>query len=454
MDPIRAVDEGRDEDMLIITAWVKKELFNQVKFLYQPDDDLAVGGYIYRKFLLDCKDRLVGLKIREREPSESRRRYCESLWNHATRKKANLVTKGINARHSSIYSSTLNRFNGKSMTFVEAQQSCDANFVSSLFTDLCDQCSEENLIFPSLEAFECGIACPVVHVMFYDWFLKSSVGDSAWKQAIYNPKDPLEPMAPIQGEAFAMILLKNNYFAWLSEAKLRLKDQLVTEYDTKKEKQGKVEDAGLYFLRQCHLNLDVDMEHFSGNTPAIPEIDKIVVKPNGRYPDIYKEVSLDHMLQMKRVAGLVLKNTKYKEMKKGLQEMTNIKKRQHVEAEQDSSDDEEEEPQGEGASPQRRTRRKLLKSFREYTTSNDKEGRFKGWSVRAGKDMAEYIEKWTAPEFLARRQLFWMAYRESYKRKQDALGKKKKPSGAQVNPPNYQTKVWGFEDIPDEVVNI
>jgi len=62
------------------------------------------------------------------------------------------------------------------------------------------------------------------------------VGDSAWKQAIYNPKDPLEPMAPIQGEAFAMILLKNNYFAWLSEAKLRLKDQLVTEYNTKKEK--------------------------------------------------------------------------------------------------------------------------------------------------------------------------------------------------------------------------
>jgi len=50
MDPIRAVDEGRDEDMLIITAWVKKELFNQVKFLYQPEDDLAVGGYIYRKF--------------------------------------------------------------------------------------------------------------------------------------------------------------------------------------------------------------------------------------------------------------------------------------------------------------------------------------------------------------------------------------------------------------------
>ena len=76
--------------------------------------------------------------------------------------------------------------------------------------------------------------------MFYNWFLKSSVGDSAWKQAIYNPTNPLEPMAPIQGEAFAMILLKNNYFAWLSEAKLRLKELLVTEYDTKKEKHTKV----------------------------------------------------------------------------------------------------------------------------------------------------------------------------------------------------------------------
>jgi len=51
-----------------------------------------------------------------------------------------------------------------------------------------------------------------------------------------------------------MILLKNIYFAWLSDAKMRLKELLVTEYDTKKEKQNKVDDAGLYyFLRNCQF---------------------------------------------------------------------------------------------------------------------------------------------------------------------------------------------------------
>lgn len=113
MEPNRAVEDGRSDDLLILSAWVKKDLFNQVKFLYELDEDLAVNGQIYNKFLLECKDRLVGLKIRERETSEYRRRYCESLWNHATRKKGNLVTRGLNARRSSIYSGTQNRFHGK-----------------------------------------------------------------------------------------------------------------------------------------------------------------------------------------------------------------------------------------------------------------------------------------------------------------------------------------------------
>ena len=42
MDPIRAVEDGRIDDLLILSAWVKKELFIQVKFLYELDKDLAV----------------------------------------------------------------------------------------------------------------------------------------------------------------------------------------------------------------------------------------------------------------------------------------------------------------------------------------------------------------------------------------------------------------------------
>ena len=253
-----------------------------------------------------------------------------------------------------------------------------------------------------------------------------------------------------------MILLKNNYFAWLSEAKLRLKELLVTEYNTKKEKQTKVEDAGLYFLCNFHFNFDVEVNHNPAAGQALPDIDKIVLKPNGRYQAIYQEVASEHLERMKGIASLASKNMKYKEMKKGLQQMLLMKRKRQEEEAEDSSDDaqEAEEDQEEEGSPQRRKRRKILRSFREYTSANDEEGRFKGWSCRAGQDMAEYMEKWSASHLLYRRQLFWLAYRESYKRKQDALGKKKKPPSAQPKPPNYQKKVWGFLDFPDEVVNI
>ena len=83
-----------------------------------------------------------------------------------------------------------------------------------------------------------------------------------------------------------MILLKNNYFAWLSEAKLRLKELFVTEYDTKKEKQNKEADAGLYFLGKCLLNFDVEVNPNPIEGDALPDMDKILLKPNGRYPAI------------------------------------------------------------------------------------------------------------------------------------------------------------------------
>ena len=103
---------------------------------------------------------------------------------------------------------------------------------SILHTDLCNLCSERQMVFPSLEAFEQGVNLPSVYVIFYDYFVKSSVGDSAWKEACLEAVDPTEPIAVPQGESFALLLLKNNYFAWLWEAKTSLGDRLITDYDT------------------------------------------------------------------------------------------------------------------------------------------------------------------------------------------------------------------------------
>ena len=113
--------DGRSDDLIIISRWARKELFAQVKFLYNADVDLCVGGTLFNMFLRDCKDRLVGLKINANRNTEYRRLYIKSLWMEATRnKRQNLVAEGLNARRSSIYSATQNRFNGfsiKRMTF-------------------------------------------------------------------------------------------------------------------------------------------------------------------------------------------------------------------------------------------------------------------------------------------------------------------------------------------------
>ena len=105
--------DGRCDDLLILSRWVRKELFAQVKFLYNPEVDLRVGGMLFNMFLRDCKGRLVGLKLNANRNSEYKMMYAESLWTEATRRKRNLVADGLNARRSSIYSATQNRFNGK-----------------------------------------------------------------------------------------------------------------------------------------------------------------------------------------------------------------------------------------------------------------------------------------------------------------------------------------------------
>ena len=63
-------NDGREEDLKIISQWVRKELFVKVKFLYDVEEDLAVNGNIYNHFVRDCKLKLLGLKLNADQPSE------------------------------------------------------------------------------------------------------------------------------------------------------------------------------------------------------------------------------------------------------------------------------------------------------------------------------------------------------------------------------------------------
>jgi len=301
-------------------------------------------------------------------------------------------------------------------------------------------------VFPSLEAFEEGIKLPLLYMVFYDYFFRSSVGDATWKKAIMESEDPTEPLAPEQGEAFAMLLLRNNYFAWLWEAKSQYKDLLVTEYDPKKEREQKFEDLGYYFLN-CQIDLDADEDE--------EDMAKIVLLP-GRSETIgiYDTLLGKSRRELKKIWLAASKNKKYKEFKKALGQASDTVD-QNSEDEPEGDNDEvvekenESNQQGEqhasGLMEQRTKKRKILKSFREYTNSNDAEGKFKGWSARAGEDLAALTHKLST--VTSKEKVFRRAYRHVNKQKIVASNKKKH-ANKEPKPVNYQSNIWNLEVIP------
>lgn len=114
-------------DLDVTGKWVREELFQRVKFLYNPAKELQVGGSIYQFFLRQCEPRFRGtLKCRQSatttEKEEAKRHndmYCQMIWMEATKKKRNIVCEGLNSRRSSVYTSLNNRFVGKYKVWFE-----------------------------------------------------------------------------------------------------------------------------------------------------------------------------------------------------------------------------------------------------------------------------------------------------------------------------------------------
>jgi hypothetical protein len=96
---------------------------------------------------------------------------------------------------------------------------------------------------------------------------------------------------------------------------------------------------------------------------------------------------------------------------------------------------------------QRSKKRKLLRTFREYTNPNENEGQFKGWSKRAATDMKELCAKLQSNP-IEKKQLFWAAYRQTYQNKQDSAGKKKKKVVLEPVDLNYVQDIWNIGGIP------
>lgn len=106
---------GKDvelQDIDVMRKWVKEELFHKVRFVYDKKKDLEIGGLIYSRFVLDCRERLVGLK-KAGSNKQMRMMYVKMLWTKANNSANNLVRKGLGSKRTSIYTAMNNQFIGK-----------------------------------------------------------------------------------------------------------------------------------------------------------------------------------------------------------------------------------------------------------------------------------------------------------------------------------------------------
>lgn len=77
---------------------------------------------------------------------------------------------------------------------------------------------------------------PKAYYLFYEYFYKSAIGETTWKECV---EDDTKRVGNVTTEAFALLLLSNNYKAWMYEAKQDYGDSLMTEYDTTQSNQFK-----------------------------------------------------------------------------------------------------------------------------------------------------------------------------------------------------------------------
>jgi hypothetical protein len=240
--------------------------------------------------------------------------------------------------------------------------------------ELCNLCYQNRAILPSLEAFEMGIEIPCIYFLFYEYFFKSSVGDVRWRKACVEETDQSAPLGSVQAEAFAMLQLKNNYFAWLLEAKEKLQ-LLVTDYDPDSKRAG-MKSAPEVYLKKLQLNVtgDGDME------------DLLVAEGDTKYNDLKKSAN-DLLVRARCMAK---NNATYKEVKKTVESLLNAGSK---DTDGEGGEDYDAENDDEKKRERQRKRRKVLKPFREYTVRQGEEGKFKGWSKRAASDMAALCKK-------------------------------------------------------------
>ena len=96
------------EDLVLLVNYIKNNLYPKVKFIYNPEVDLAVTGKIYNHFKTTCKDRIGGRCITE----PNRETYMETIWTMGANK--HMQKTALSQKRCAVYTVMQNKFSGMS----------------------------------------------------------------------------------------------------------------------------------------------------------------------------------------------------------------------------------------------------------------------------------------------------------------------------------------------------
>ena len=356
-------DQYLTADLFIVSSWAKKDLFRFCKFVQDNKEDLSTTSkiYLYFKQTFQTSDVLKGIKASKTDIRINPERYLDKVWALADKK--GTISRGLAHRRSAIYTVMQHRFAGKK-DFVCAEREQRSLTDISLHTDMCKLCARNALVLPACEAFQKRLEDPNHYFLFYKFFLRSAVGDEEeWKRKSTSHKsvDNTSSLSSALDEAFALVMLQNNYFSWLLEAKEEFGNSLITDYDSSHRAPDGTPLLSLIqytHMKVCVIDLQ-DGEEENG----------YVWKQGNEEHDT---ATSDVMQAVMRTRVTVQHSQNYNDIVESIKE---------IEEEEDLNDNEKK---------RKMKRRKIMKGLRPFTGKKEiNEKRKRGWSLRGYKQLMD-----------------------------------------------------------------
>ena len=233
-------------------------------------------------------------------------------------------------------------------------------------TDLCNLCVENMCVLPSIESLGRRLKDPKAYFIFYMYFYTAAVGEVRWKEFLSKKEGRIGSNTM---EAFALLVLVNNYKAWLYEEKKRNQTNLWTEYDSPPS-YGKASIVDK-ILDGVQFNLVMNT-----TTPVV-----IYDKEDRTYKKLEKE-RVDWLEAFSKTADCIQTNDNV------LKRATTDTRNRSIDAEADEDDDLIR------LKERAKKKRKLTRDLREFTgLATQGERKHKGWSDVGMETFEKYVKE-------------------------------------------------------------